>query len=188
MEQTGGGARGQARACPRPSASVRLPAYSNVTSVSYLIAAPRAGWGRAQQAHEPDPPPPVGTGSLLSTAPGRRGVEPLARARVLPVPALPRYPGPLPGVVSWCSASPRLLDRQGSRSNCAYNPLPGGVYATVVDQEMDEVLLGRPLLNKLGFDLKSHLETVKSSLHGKRFDERNEADVRMSKISYGGMK
>ena len=55
-----------------------------------------------RNAHEPAPPPPVGTGSLPSTAPGRRGVEPLERARVLPDPALPRYPGPLPGVVSGC--------------------------------------------------------------------------------------
>ena len=58
----------------------------------------------------------------------------------------------------------------------------------VVDQEMDEVLLGRPLLKKLGFDLKSHLDTVGISLHGRSFDELNEADVKMSKISYNGMR
>ena len=42
-----------------------------------------------------------------------RGVEPLARARVLPDPALPRYPGPCLGVFRW-PRFPRLLDRSGS--------------------------------------------------------------------------
>jgi hypothetical protein len=39
----------------------------------------------------------------------------------------------------------------------------------VVDQEMDEVLLGRPLLATLGFDLTSHLEKV--------FDQVDDMDI-----------
>jgi hypothetical protein len=39
----------------------------------------------------------------------------------------------------------------------------------VVDQEMDEVLLGRPLLAALGFDLTSHLEKV--------FDQIDDMDI-----------
>jgi hypothetical protein len=39
----------------------------------------------------------------------------------------------------------------------------------VVDQEMDEVLLGRPLLAALGFDLTSHLEKV--------FEQVNDMDI-----------
>ena len=51
----------------------------------------------------------------------RRGVELLERARVLPVPALPRYPGPLPGVVSWCFT--RLPVRTGSQGRTAHYTL-----------------------------------------------------------------
>ena len=70
---------------PPPWSARLLPG----TSASYLRVAPRAGGGRAQHAHEPAPPLPVGTGSSPSTPPGRRGVEPLTRARVLPDLALP---------------------------------------------------------------------------------------------------
>lgn len=48
-----------------------------------------------------------------------------------------------------------------------------GVKFLVVDQEMDEVLLGRSLLRSLGFDLKKHLESVARQVDGKSVEELN---------------
>lgn len=46
-----------------------------------------------------------------------------------------------------------------------------GVRSLVVDHEMDEVLLGRPFLKSLGFDLETHLEKVGKHIGGKHIDE-----------------
>ena len=109
MERTGGGERGDKLGLVHDLLSRSdSPLISKVTVANDLRSGTERGLRtRARHAHEPALPPPLGPGSLPSTALGRRGVEPLARARVLPGPALPRYPGPLSGVVSRCPASPR---------------------------------------------------------------------------------
>ena len=80
-----------------------------------------------QHAHEPDPPPPVGTGSSPSTAPGRRGVELLSRARVLPDPALPLIPRARARYRGW-SVFQLVFPFYGVYPDCAYTPARLGVF------------------------------------------------------------
>lgn len=49
-----------------------------------------------------------------------------------------------------------------------------GVKFLVFDQEMDEVLINRPFLQTICFDLGSHLWMVGSFVHKKHVDEINE--------------
>lgn len=46
-----------------------------------------------------------------------------------------------------------------------------GVKCIVVDQQMDEVLLGRPFFKAISIDMISHLEGVKGILHDKHISE-----------------
>ena len=79
-----------------------------------------------QHAHELDLPPPASTGSSTSTAPRRRGVEPLAPERVLPYPALPPLPRARARFCGW-AMHPRLLDRPGLYRTISNHPLAVGV-------------------------------------------------------------
>lgn len=52
-----------------------------------------------------------------------------------------------------------------------------GVEFWIMDQEMNEVIMGAPMLNAIEFNLDDHLETVGQKIHGKkvsrlRSDER----------------
>ena len=58
----------------------------------------------------------------------------------------------------------------------------------VVDQEMDEIFLGRPLLKKLGFDLKSHLESVGQVVNEKSFEEPNTGAILLTRAKFTGMR
>ncbi len=51
-----------------------------------------------------------------------------------------------------------------------YQFASAGVPFLVVDQPMEEVLLGRPFLKAIGFDLESHLEKVGRYVDGKHMD------------------
>lgn len=63
-----------------------------------------------------------------------------------------------------------------------------GVPFYIVDQEMDEILLGRRFLHQIGFNLKDHLVRVASALNGKDFDHVNSEEVKISSAKYFGMR
>ena len=46
-----------------------------------------------------------------------------------------------------------------------------GIEFYIVDQDMDEILLGRPFLNAIGLNLKYHLIRVHTEINGKHVDE-----------------
>ncbi len=54
---------------------------------------------------------------------------------------------------------------------------PQGVSSLVVDQAIDEGLLGRPFLKAIGFDSKSHLERVGKLFDGKHVNEFNPSTI-----------
>ena len=122
-ERIAGGGWGQARTCQGTSTLVRP------LTLRYFRLLPKSGTARGSRthhAHEPDPPPPVGTGSSPSTAPERRGVEPLARARVLPdlaLPPLPRARAQLRGRAVFLSSR-----RSWSTKELCIYPLPLGLF------------------------------------------------------------
>ena len=62
-----------------------------------------------------------------------------------------------------------------------------GVPFYVVDQQMNEVILGRSFLQKIGFNLDNHLTKVSSRINGKQFEHLNEDEVKISAINYSGM-
>lgn len=62
-----------------------------------------------------------------------------------------------------------------------------GVDFIVVDQDMDEVLLGRPFLKAIGFNLRTHLEEVGQSIHNRHVDELTQERGRIMKAAYSGM-
>lgn len=53
---------------------------------------------------------------------------------------------------------------------------------------MDEILLGRPFLRRIGFDLKSHLRTVATSLHDKDYSEIDSGKMKLSATRYRGFR
>ncbi|PXF46057.1 hypothetical protein BWQ96_04157 [Gracilariopsis chorda] len=63
-----------------------------------------------------------------------------------------------------------------------------GVPFLVVDQGMDGVLLGRPFLQKIGFDVQSHLRRVASDLHDKAYCELNPGTIKMASSTYRGLR
>jgi len=62
-----------------------------------------------------------------------------------------------------------------------------GIEFIVVDQPMDEVLLGRPFLKAIGFDLNRHLENVRNEVHNKDISKQKINNAKMSAMSYKGL-
>ncbi len=56
-----------------------------------------------------------------------------------------------------------------------------------VDQDMGEVLLGRPFLKAIGFDLKTHFEKVGPLVDDKHLYELNKRASKISALSYRGL-
>lgn len=56
-----------------------------------------------------------------------------------------------------------------------------------IDQEMDEVFLGCPLLKTLKFYLGNHLEQVRDPVHNKKFDDLGTTDSSFSSAKYTGI-
>ena len=79
-----------------------------------------------EHASEPTSASAVSACTSPSAAPGRRGVDRPARARILTRPALPRYPGPFPGSVAGC-ASPVFSPVSVFFELCI-RPSPSGVF------------------------------------------------------------
>ena len=103
-----------------------FPLISKVTVANYL----RSGTERGLRTRAVRPR--AGSASARRywiVAQYHAGASRRRTARVCPRPPRSRSTT-LPGPASWCPASPRLLDRPGSRSSCAYTPPAGGVYAT----------------------------------------------------------
>ena len=53
---------------------------------------------------------------------------------------------------------------------------------------MDELLLVRPLLKKMGFNPMSHLNTFGQTLNGKSFDKLDGSRLKISRATYNGMR
>ncbi len=62
-----------------------------------------------------------------------------------------------------------------------------GVKFYVVDQDMDECLLSRSLLQSMGFNLKDHLERVHHMIDGKHVDDLNPSTIKAAALKYGGL-
>lgn len=62
-----------------------------------------------------------------------------------------------------------------------------GIKFLVVDQKMDEVLLGRPFLRAIGFDLEKHLESVATMIDGKHIEELSPTRLKAVSIPYAGL-
>lgn len=56
----------------------------------------------------------------------------------------------------------------------------------VVDQDMSEVLLGRPLLKAIGFDFDEHLRKVQHEINGKSMRELNQEQAEAKSLKYNG--
>ena len=62
-----------------------------------------------------------------------------------------------------------------------------GVKFFIVDQEMDETLLSRSLLQSMGFNLREHLERVHSMIDGKHVDELDPTTIKAATFKYAGL-
>ncbi len=62
-----------------------------------------------------------------------------------------------------------------------------GVKFHIVDQDMDELLLSRSLLQSMGFNLKEHLERVHHMIDGKHVDELEPDTIKAATLRYGGL-
>ena len=62
-----------------------------------------------------------------------------------------------------------------------------GVKFHVVDQEMDETLLSRSLVQSMGFNLNDHLERVHSLINNKHVDELDPAEIKAASLKYQGL-
>ena len=62
-----------------------------------------------------------------------------------------------------------------------------GVDFLVVDNEMDELLLGRPFLKSIGFDFKEHLLRIHSEIHDKDVSEIDPNILKSAAASYTGL-
>ena len=62
-----------------------------------------------------------------------------------------------------------------------------GVEFCVVDQPMDEVLIGRPFLNTIGFNLNDHLNNIHKHIHEKTIEEIDTANLKAVTSEYRGM-
>ena len=62
-----------------------------------------------------------------------------------------------------------------------------GVEYINVNYEMDEILLGRPFLNRIGFDLSEHLRRVHPFIHEKHVDEIDRNKIKLAAAKYMGL-
>ena len=62
-----------------------------------------------------------------------------------------------------------------------------GVKFYIVDQDMDECLLSRSLLQSMGFNLKDHLERVHHLIDGKHVDELDPQSIKAAAFKYCGL-
>ena len=62
-----------------------------------------------------------------------------------------------------------------------------GVEFLVVDQQMDETLLGRPFLNRIGFNLEDHLKHVRHAINNKHISDINPREVKIASAKYQGL-
>ena len=62
-----------------------------------------------------------------------------------------------------------------------------GVEFIIVNDEMDEILLGRPFLNKIGFDLSEHLRRIHPFIHDKHVDEIDPDKIKLATAQYKGL-
>ena len=62
-----------------------------------------------------------------------------------------------------------------------------GVKFHIVDQEMDETLLSRSLLQSMGFNLNDHLERVHSFINNKHVDELDPKEIKAASLKYQGL-
>lgn len=62
-----------------------------------------------------------------------------------------------------------------------------GVKFHVVDQEIDEALLGRPFLCAIGFDLEKHLESVAPMIDGMHSDDLSMSMLKRVSVRYSSL-
>lgn len=62
-----------------------------------------------------------------------------------------------------------------------------GIEFLITDQDMEEVLLGRPFLKSIGFDLTKHLVTVRDDVHDKDINELPKVSSKLATAKYSGM-
>lgn len=62
-----------------------------------------------------------------------------------------------------------------------------GIKFHIVDQDMDEVLLSRPLLQAMGFNLTEHLERVHHLIDDKHVDDLNPDKIKAASLRYQGL-
>ena len=62
-----------------------------------------------------------------------------------------------------------------------------GVEFIIVNDEMDEILLRRPFLNRIGFDLSEHLRWVHPFIHDKHVDEIDPNKIKLAAAKYMGL-
>ena len=62
-----------------------------------------------------------------------------------------------------------------------------GVKFYIVDQDMDECLLSRSLLQSMGFNLQDHLEQVHHMIDGKHVDELDRSPIKAASLKYNGL-
>lgn len=62
-----------------------------------------------------------------------------------------------------------------------------GISFLIIDQEMDKVFLGRPLLKSLKFDLGNHLEQVRYQVHKKLVKDLGTKNAKLSSEKYKGI-
>ncbi len=62
-----------------------------------------------------------------------------------------------------------------------------GVNFYVVDQEMDECLVNRALLQSMGFNLKEHSERVHHMIDDKHVDDLDPKAIKAAALKYGGL-
>lgn len=63
-----------------------------------------------------------------------------------------------------------------------------GIKFFIVDQDMDEILLGRTLLKSIGFDLNEHLARVRDIVHNKHVDDISTQEIKAASVSYKGLR
>ena len=62
-----------------------------------------------------------------------------------------------------------------------------GVYFIIVDDTMDEILLGRPFLEAIDFDLNDHLQRVHKLTHEKNIGDINTENIKLAAPQYQGL-
>ena len=62
-----------------------------------------------------------------------------------------------------------------------------GVQLIIVDDTIDEILLGRPFLKAIGFDLNDHLQRVHELIHEKNIEDINTEKIKLAAAQYKGL-